>query len=161
MAKRKFQLSNQQVKKLKHAYSDCDDGLTRTRYQAVCLYGTNYPVEQVMEITGCSRTSLLDWCRIYSEKGLSALGDCRNGGNRAKLKNGQIQELAACLQSYRPADLFGLTAVNGQYWTVADLQRAVQLWFGVTYRSSSSYHRLFRLCNFSYQHGTKSYRKEG
>ncbi|MCC7354737.1 MAG: winged helix-turn-helix domain-containing protein [Anaerolineae bacterium] len=44
---------------------------------------------------------------------------------------------------------------DGQFWTVADLQGAVEEWYGVTYRSPSSYLYLFAVCGFSYQRPAK------
>src|ERR671918_3139786 len=64
MARRRFQLSEEQIKGLTMAYATCKDGPTRTRFQAVRLYGIGYPVVQIMDITGCSRTSLMDWNRF-------------------------------------------------------------------------------------------------
>ena len=160
MAKRQFQLSTQQVKELTRAYQNCRDGPTRTRYQAVRLYGTGYPVEEIMDITGCSRTSLMDWCRIYRQDGLSGLVDKRCGGNRAKLQPAQIEELRTRLHQYTPANLFGTTTAtaDGQFWTVQDLQRAIQQWYGICYQSRSSYLRLFDLCDFSYQRPARTYK---
>ena len=63
MATRKFRLTDAQTAELRQAYDRTTDGPTRTRYQAVRLYGTGYPVAQIAEITGCSRTTLMDWCR--------------------------------------------------------------------------------------------------
>jgi hypothetical protein len=60
MARRRFQLTQEQVKELTYAYNCCKDGPTRTRYQAVRLYGAGYPVKEVMEITGCSRPILVE-----------------------------------------------------------------------------------------------------
>ena len=56
--------------------------------------------------------------------------------------------------------LFGATAAtaDGQFWTVEDLHRAVERWYGVSYRSRTSYHRLLDLCGFSYQRPTKTYK---
>jgi len=160
MAKRRFQLTEEQVKELTQAYRGCRDGATRTRYQAVRLYGTGYPVEEVKEITGCSQTSLMDWCRIYRTQGPAGLVDKRRGGNRAKLKPAQLEDLRIRLQQYTPADLFGPTAAtaDGQFWTVEDLQRATELWYGVCYQSRTSYYGLFDRCDFSRQRPTKAYK---
>jgi len=160
MAKRQFQLTEEQVKELTQAYRGCRDGATRTRYQAVRLYGTGYPVEEVKEITGCSQTSLMDWCRIYRTQGPAGLVDKRRGGNRAKLKPAQLEELRIRLQQYTPADLFGSTAAtaDGQFWTVEDLQRATELWYGVCYQSRTSYYSLFDRCDFSRQRPAKAYK---
>ena len=113
-----------------------------------------------MKITGCSRTSLMEWCRAYREGGIEALVDKRVGGNRAKLKAAEIDDLGRRLRAYTPADLFGPTAatVDGQFWTVPDLQRAAEQWYGVIYQSNSSYYRLFDLCGFSYQHPAKVFK---
>lgn len=83
MARRRFQLTQEQVQELTDAYTCCKDGPTRTRYQAVRLYGTGYPCKEVMEITRCSRPTLMEWCRKYLASGISALADQRRGGNRS------------------------------------------------------------------------------
>jgi len=160
MAKRRFQLTEEQVKELTQAYLGCKDGPTRTRYQAVRLYGTGYPVKEVIDITGCSQTSLMDWCRIYRTQGTAGLIDKRRGGNRAKLKPEQIEELQTRLHQYTPANLFGPTAAtaDGQFWTVEDLQRATEKWYGICYQSRTSYYDLFDRCNFSRQRPAKTYK---
>ena len=160
MAKRQFHLTDKEVQELVAAYSACRDGITRTRYQAVRLYGTGYPVQEIIDITGCSYSSLMVWCRVYRDGGVEALVDKRVGGNRAKLTPAEIEDLSKRLQLYTPADLFGPTAatVDGQFWTLPDLKRAVQQGYGVSYQSNSSYYRLFDLCGFSYQRPMKAYK---
>lgn len=134
MARRRFQLSEEQIKELIMAYASCKDGPSRTRFQAVRLYGVGYPMEQIMDITGCSRTSLMEWCAAYRQEGSAALRDKRLGGNRARLTKGQIQDLKGRLHTYTPADLFGTAAAtaDGQFWTIPDLRRAIQHCYGVT-----------------------------
>ena len=160
MAKGQFQLTEEQEKELIAAYASCRVGLTRARYQAVRWYGTGYPVQEVIEITGCSRSSLMEWCRAYRIAGKVGLVDKRAGGNRAKLKPTQIEDLKGRLQMYAPTDVFGATAstADGRFWTVPDLQCAVEQWYGVSYRNSRSYHCLFDLCGFSYQRPAKVYK---
>lgn len=160
MAKRQFQLTEEQEKEVIGAYASCKDGLTRTRYQAVRLYGTGYPVQEVMKITGCSRSSLMEWCRAYRIAGIAGLVDKRDGGNRAKLKPAQIEDLQGQLQMYAPADLYGAAAstADGRFWTVPDLRRAIEQRYGVSYRNAKSYHRLFDLCGYSYQRPAKVYK---
>jgi len=153
MAKRKFQLTEAERNALLGAYTQCKDGPTRTRYQAVRLYGERYTVAEIMQIAGCSRTSLMDWCRQYRADPIGGLVDKRAGGNSAKLTQLRIEDLNQRLHQYTPGNLFGAEAhtADRQFWTVEDLYRAVQQWYGVEYRSRSSYHRLFELCEFSYQ----------
>jgi hypothetical protein len=93
---RRFQLTQEQVQELSDAYTCCKDGPTRTRYQAVRLYGTGYPCKEVMEITGCSRPTLMEWCRKYLAIGISALAHQRRGGNRSRLSPVQINSRPGC-----------------------------------------------------------------
>jgi transposase len=153
MAKRKFQLTEEQVQELKHAHAQCKDGPTRSRLLAVRLYGTNYSAEEVRDMAGCSQSSLMGWCRKYRTGGVSALEDHREGGNRAMLSKAEIEELRTRLHEYTPRALFGPQAatLDGQFWTVEDLKRAVQNWYQVVYKSRSTYLHLFALCGFSYQ----------
>jgi transposase len=160
MAKREFHLTEKQIKELRQAYTQSKDGPTRTRYQAVRLYGTGYPVQEVIEVTGCSRTSLMNWCRKYRTDGAAGLEDKRVGGNRAKLTTEQIDDLKERLHTYTPSHLLGPTAAtaDGQFWTIEDLHQAVAQWYETSYQSRTSYRRLLRLCGFSYQRPAKVFK---
>ena len=48
MATRTFSLTDAQTAALRQAYDRTKDGPTRTRYQAVRLYGSGYPVAQIV-----------------------------------------------------------------------------------------------------------------
>ena len=160
MAIRTFTLTETQTAALRQAYERTKDGPTRTRYQAVRLYGLGYPVAQIAEITGCRRTSLMDWRRLYRAHGAAGLVDRRVGGNRAKLTPDQRDVVRANLHQYTPRQLFGPTTTTptGQFWTMPDLKRAVQEWFGVTWSSPSSYLALLADCGFSYQRTQKVFK---
>lgn len=165
MARRTFILTEAQRAELRRAYDQCKDGPTRTRFQAVRLYGSAYPCAQVQEITGCSRTSLMAWCRRYRSDGLAGLRDGRQGGNRAKLTPAQRQSVRATLQQYTPRQLFGpeTATSNGQFWTVSDLKQLVESSFGMTWDSPTSYIALLKEGDFSFQRTQKVYksRREG
>ena len=102
----------------------------------------------------------MNWCRTYLTRGPAGLEDDRKGGNSAKLTAAQRADLQTRLQSYTPAMLFGPAAAtpSGQFWTVADLQRAVAQWYGVTYRSLTSYRQLLLTSGFSYQRPAKVFK---
>src|SRR3712207_2433606 len=100
MTNRQLILTDTQAVGLQQAYLRAKDGPTRTRYQAMRLYGLGYPVAQIQEITGCSRTSLMDWCRLYRADRLPGLVDGRVGGNRAKLTPEQRQTVRASLPQF-------------------------------------------------------------
>ena len=160
MERRQFKLTEAQDKELKWAYNQCQDGQTKIRYQAVRLYGQGYSVTEIQEISGCSRPSLMEWCRAYRQKGVASLVDKRAGGNRAKLSPLEIEQLQAQLHRYRPVELFGSAGCygDGQFWTVPDLAKLVEQDYGVTDKSTTSYRTLFDRCEFSCQRPEAQYR---
>jgi transposase len=160
MAKRQFQLSTEQSQELQRAYRDSTDGATRTRYQAVRLYGEGYGVAEICHITGCVRSSRMEWCDKYQAQGLSGLVDHRGGRRRAKLSLTQLAEIDQKLRVYRPRDVLGndTQTSSGQYWTVEDLARALEAWYGVGWANRSGYHRVFAFCQFTYQRTEKVYK---
>lgn len=160
MAKRKFEISEKQEQELVKEYLQSKDGPLRTRLQAVRLYGTGYPVQEIQALTACSRTSLMEWCQLFRSQGVAGLKDKRLGGNRAKLTSAQVEDLKAKLSQYTPSQLFGPQAATpeGQFWTVEDLHRAVQQWYERSYRGRNSYTGLFARCGFSYQRPAKVYK---
>ena len=160
MAKRKFTLTEADRKELLQAYRTCKNVATRTRYQAVRLYSEGYPVNEIEQITGCSRTSLMEWCRAYREDHAQGLVDKRAGGNRAKLSRLQIEELQQTLYQYTPKERLGPKAstADGQFWSVEDVALIVREKHGVEYQSRTSYSCLLRLCGFSYQKTEKVFK---
>lgn len=160
MATRQFTLTEEEVQELTVAYDQSKDGPTRTRYQAVRLYGTGYQTSDILAITGCSHSALMLWCRKYRDGGITALEDQRAGGNRAELTEAELEELREKMHAYTPHDVFGPEAatLNGQFWTVPDLARAIEQWYDVTYQSYSSYWRIMVGCGFSYQKPAKVYK---
>jgi len=160
MGKQRFQLSEQDHKDLERAYRESRDGATRTRYQAVRLYSQNYGVAEICQITGCNRTSLLEWWRKYRARGVEGLIDHRGGAVRSKLSQEQVQDIGQKLREYRPRDVLGQSthSSSGQHWTIEDLVMAVEHWYGVRWKSRVSYHSLFITCEFSYQRTEKVYK---
>src|SRR5258706_14023165 len=106
MAKRKFRLSEKERQDLIQAYVLSENVGTRTRYQAVRLYGEGYAEAEIEKITDCSRTSLMERCRAYREKRVQGLADKRIGGNSGTLKKLPEEELGYRLRQYTPRDSF-------------------------------------------------------
>ena len=160
MAKRKFKLTEAERQELLQAYRGCKDAATRTRYQAVRLYGEGYPEKEIEQITGCNRTSLMEWCRAYRVDPSQGLVDKRVGGNRAKLSKLDIEELQQLLHQYTPKERLGrkVSTADGQFWTVEDLVVVVRERYGIAYQSRTSYSSLLRLCGFSYQKTEKIFK---
>jgi transposase len=47
---------------------------------------------------------------------------------------------------------------SGKFWTVSDLQIAIQRWYNVTYQSDNSYRTLLQSSRFSLQRTENRYR---
>jgi transposase len=159
MRKQTFQLSPEQINELQGAYQGCDAGITKTRYQAVRLYGQGYPTAEVMAITGCSRTSLLKWCRRYRRYGVTGLVDQRNGGNSAKLSASEVERLQGQLYQFKPNQVFGQGdySGNGEFWTVSDLAQWLEREYAVRYQSKNSYRTVLQRCGLSRQRPAQHY----
>jgi transposase len=164
MRPRAFRLTEPEANQLQAAYRHAQDADTKIRYQAVRLYGTNYPVypvAHILDICACSRTSLMEWVRAYRQRGLSALLDHRQGGNRARLQPQQLEALQNQLHRYTPAQLLGKDGCVGgdrQFWSVPDLAALLERDYGLTYQSPTSYRNLLAKCGFSYQRPAKQYK---
>lgn len=162
-AKRHFQLSERERRELKQAFRQSKHGPFRTRLQAVQLYGSGYPVEEIMEITGYPRRTVLRWSARYRRGGIAALEDRRKGGNRALMSEVQLEALCRRLHQYRPLDVLGpgdVATPTGEYWTVPDLRRALKQWYGIVYQRPHSYRVLFYRCGFSYQRDCRFFRSQ-
>lgn len=159
MRKSTFQLTPEQINELQGAYQSCDETLTKIRYQAVRLYGQDYATAEVMVITGCSRTSLLKWCRRYRRYGVTGLIDQRNGGNSAKLSASEVERLQNQLHQFKPNQVFGQEdySGNGEFWTVSDLAAWLAREYDVRYQSKNSYRTILRRCGLSRQRPAQQY----
>ena len=151
MTRRRFRLTEDQIKELVDAYEQTDSESLRVRLQSVRLYGTNHTVEEILECTGYSRTSLMEWCRKYRRDGLPGLEEHRRGGNRALLTQAQLGDLRQRLVMHTPGEFCGPEEPSppSQYWQVRYLRRALEEWYGVRYKSRTSYLRLFALCGIT------------
>ena len=143
-----------------HSFNTCKDASERIRYQAVRLYVEGYDADEIISITGCSRSSLQGWCRAYREDPSQGLVDKRQGGNRAKLNQLQIEEVQNTLHQYTPKERLGCNAqtVTGQFWTVEDLAFLILERYGFEYKSRTSYINLLHQCGFSYQKTEKVFK---
>jgi transposase len=102
----------------------------------------------------------MEWCQAYRREGIAGLASRWQGQNAAKLSREQRAELREKVNSYRPDQLLApdVRISQGQFWTVSDLKWVIQQWYGVTYRSQSSYRILLHESRLSVQRTAKQYR---
>ena len=160
MAQRQFSLSEQEISQFQRLEDSTQKARELKRLQAVRMYGTEYAVDTIKEITGCSWRSLMDWCRSYRQSGLDGLKSKWQGDNALKLSREQRREVEEKLHQYHPNQVLSpdVRISQGEFWTISDLKIAVQQWYGVSYQSETSYRHLLHECRFSQQKTANRYR---
>ena len=160
MSNRQFDLTDAEANELQGAFCNCKDGPTRTRLQAVRLYGQGRAVKEIEQVCVCTRSALMTWCRTYRNEGVAGLFDQRKGGNSAKLNASQIEQVRTLLHTYTPEQLWSTEACagDGTFWSVPDLAHLVEERFAVVFQSATSYRSLFRKCDFTLQRPGYAYR---
>lgn len=162
MAKRKFTLTTTEVLRLKAAYHQSRDGNFSKKVLAVRLYGTNHPTINILDLVGCSRTSLMEWVQKYERDGLDGLKDGRQGGNHFKLTKAEKATIKDQVHQYSPQQLLGSECAtsSGVHWTAADLKLLIYRQYEVIYKSPASYWALLTECGLSYQRTEKIFKSK-
>lgn len=160
MAKRQFQLTEQEVAAFRQRENETKDILEQRRLQAVRAYGTGVAIQDILSVVDCHEDTVRHWASQYQAQGLAGLASKWSKDNAAKLSRGQRAELRQRLKSYRPDEVIAKEkrSSQGQFWTVSDLQIVVEEWYEVVYRDIGSYRRLLKESRFSYQRTEQVYR---
>jgi len=162
MAKRRFQLTEDEIRAFRQAEEQTRDVRELKRLQAVRLYGLGEAVDTIQKLVGCGPVSPAQWAMDYRRGGLEGLRSHWQGGNASKLTAEQRQDLFKKLEQYTPEQVIApeVRIERGVFWTVSDLQIVVERWYGVTYRSPNSYRSLLHSSGLSYQKVEKVYRSQ-
>jgi transposase len=160
MAKRQFQLTDEERQALAQAERQTRDAYALRRLQAVRLYGSGAPTAEIMQLIQVSDRRVREWAQKYRQAGLDGLQSHWQGENALKLSREQRADLRQRLQQYRPDQVIAadIRISQGQFWTVSDLQIVVKAWYAVEYRTLDSYRTLLHECGLSYQRTEKVYR---
>lgn len=160
MANRQFQLTEEEIRQLERAEQQTRDAYELKRLQAVRLYGSGVPTQQIRQMVQCSDRRIRDWTQKYQRQGLNGLKSHWQGENALKLSREQRSDLKQRLQQHTPEQVIAPEEriSRGPFWTVSDLQLVVQQWYSVTYCSPGSYRRLLHECGLSYQRTEQVYR---
>jgi len=162
MAKRQFQLNNQQVEELRQAEQQTRDVRELKRLQAVRLYGSGMRQADIQNLVGCAERSVRQWSQRYLEDGAAGLKSQWQGDNALKLSREQRADLKRRLNENRPDQVLPpeVRISRGTFWTISDLEIAVEHWYAVSYRSRGAYRLLLLECGFSYQQTEAIYRSK-
>lgn len=162
MAKRQFQLTDEERQALEQAERQTRDAYELRRLQAVRLYGSGMATAEIMQLIQVSDRRVREWAQKYRQAGLDGLQSHWQGENALKLSREQRADLRQRLQQYRPDQVIApdIRISQGQFWTVSDLQIVVKAWYEVEYRTLDSYRTLLHECGLSYQRAEKVYRSQ-
>ena len=162
MAKRTFHLSEKEAKAFRQREAESRDTAEMKRLQAVRLYGSGRSVSDIIDVTGCTESSLRRWVHCYREQGLMGLRTdySARSQNASKVTEAQPVDLQQRLHQYRPDQILSpeIRIRSGKFWTVSDLAIAVEQWYGAIYRDRGSYRNLLHRCGFSYQQAERVYK---
>jgi transposase len=119
-------------------------------------------VASIQKLVGCGPVSPAQWAMEYRRGGLDALKSRWAVDNAQKLSDEQRQDLFEKLEQYSPEQVIApdVRVERGTFWTVSDLEIVVAQWYGVTYRSPTSYRNLLHASGLSYQKVEKLYRSQ-
>jgi transposase len=162
MAKRQFELAENEIVALRQAEQRTRDVHELRRLQAVRLYGRGVSSTQIAEVVGCGTGSPRQWAMWYRQGGVAGLPSHWQGGNANKLTEQQRADLAVRLEQYRPDQVLSaeLRIERGTFWSVSDLRMVVEQGYGGSYRSAASYRTLLRTSQLSYQKVERVYRSQ-
>jgi transposase len=119
MAKRQFQVTEQEIERFRQAEQRTRDVHELKRLQAVRLYGTGMSIGQIMDIHNCGESGVREWVQKYQQRGLPALRSNWSAQNASKLTGEQQADLHTRLREYRPDQLLpaAVRVSAGQFWT--------------------------------------------
>lgn len=162
MTNRKFTLTIGEVAKLKAAYYQSKDANWSRKLLAVRLYGTGHLVNQIIELVGCSRTSMMEWVQKFQQQGLESLKDQRPGGNHYKLSQDQKAIIKEKVHHYTPKQLLGGSSAtnSGVHWTSTDLKQLIYQEYSIVYKSPTSYRVMLTEFGLSYQRTEKVFKSK-
>lgn len=162
MAKRKFQLTDEERQAYEQAERQTRDVYELRRLQAVRLYGSAIATSEITRLTHASERRIREWAHKYGQHGLAGLKSQWQGENALKLSREQRADLRQRVQQYRPDQVLPVDVriSRGQFWTVSDLQIVVKAWYALEYSTRDSYRTLLHECGLSYQRTEKVYRSQ-
>lgn len=122
------------------------------RLQAVRLYGSGPGMSAVLTVVGTSRRTIQRWVADDQEQGLTGLKAHWASANAQTWRDAQRAELVQRLQQDAPDHRLSseVRVSQGPFWTVREVQVAVQQGYGVDERTHDSYRERLDEAGFSY-----------
>ena len=124
------------------------------------MYGSGLDMKLVKQVSGAARRTVEDWIKAYRAYGVGGLKPGWKGGNSRKLAVQEREELVTRLQHMTVGQALSQEegGHSSPFWTVEAVERVVEKWYGVRYRSRESYRLLLVEAGFSFQQPEGIYR---
>ncbi|MBP2638746.1 MAG: transposase [Firmicutes bacterium] len=116
------------------------------RRQAIHLYGTNMPVQEIMRLTQIKRSDISDIYRRYQLGGLNRIPDAERSGRPSRLTREPEAALRDTIINRTPADV-GFTA--NANWTAGIAAKYIKKTYGYQY-SIKGVTLIFKRMNLSF-----------
>lgn len=118
------------------------------RMQAVLLRLQGYPRKQISKITNKSISGIAKWITLFNKNGVDGLRSKKTKKpNNFKLTREQKDEIKKLINKKTPIDL----GIQEPFWSLGSLKQLIWNKFKIKYKSSRSYHGLFKYCGFTLQ----------
>jgi transposase len=149
-------LPREQVEILEKAYRKAKRVKEKQRLQALLLLRGGYKRKEVQNIIRISKQTLGDWITRYNKYGLKGLADKPQPGNHHILTKDQKQTIQTLITSKTPEEL----GYKDKFWDLDKLKQLIKDRFNLTYRSNTSYRKMFHLSGFSFHKPDKVNKKQ-
>lgn len=143
-------LSKEQLEEILEALKSTKVIREYKRLQVIHLYGTNMPVEEIMQLTQLKRSAIRDIYRRYQVGGLSRIPDAERSGRPSRLTQEQVSELRDIILNKTPADVGFATHFN---WTAGIAAEYINKTYGYHY-SIKGVTLIFKRMNLSFTRPT-------
>jgi len=149
-------LSEEQVTELTELAKETKDIREFKRVKAVLLLNSQAEVRFITTLTDFSRSHLFHLRHQYVRLGITAVKTTRKGEPKRLLTKKQLDEIITTVKTKRPEEE-GFS--GSDHWTTSMLARLIELNYGVTYKSRTSYYLIFKEAKFTYHKPGRVYQK--
>lgn len=149
-------LIEDEIVSLKQIVTDKTKTKTETqKAQAILLINREYPIEEIIEMTGYERSQIFRLRKRFLSEGVGSIIDKRKGKPKEILTKSQREEILETVRTKTPKD-FGYA---NEHWTTGFLGKWIEEQYEVKYKSKTSLYLVFKKASFTYHKPGRVYDK--
>lgn len=146
----------ERIKEVKEFLKKTKNARERERARAILKLIEGRPRRLVADFFDISLKSLDTWQRNFKKLGIVGLQTKPQKGNHHLLTRKQKQKIKEIITAHTPEEV----RQEGKFWNVPRLAKLIKKEFGVTYRSTVAYQKLFAFCGFTFHKPVKVNKKQ-